>query len=630
MSEDAEQLKFKHIFESSRDAIMLLDRDGFFDCNEATLRLFGLDSREEFIQYSPGELSPSAQPNGESSFEATQQHIERAFEEGEDFFEWTHQRKGGENFPAEVQLSRVDLEDRPVLQALIRDITERKRRERKLDSLNQQLDALNQQLEAQNQQLRATEKHLQQEIHERKRVESRLNMILNTVSDPIFVKDENHCWIEVNDAFCEFMGYSRDELLGKSDYDFFPKEEADVFWEKDNLVFETGEDNVNEEYFTDADGNQHIISTKKSLFTVPGTGEKILVGVIRDITEYKKAKKQIEKEKEYTERIIRNFLDTLIATDTDGNITKINEATVELLGYSEEDLIGEPVTKIFAPGEASLIERFFSDRINGRWNSGNLRNLDLHYQTSDGELIPMSFNISIIRDDNGKLRGIVAGAKDISALKEVQEELGNQLQEKKTLLREVHHRVKNNLFTMISFLEMELMLSESEETRSVLEVAINRLHTMALIHQHIYSREDITSLSFSDFLKELCEEIISTLRDPGTQIEFDFDIDEMDLTLDQVIPCGLAINELLTNAVSHGFEGRENGKMEVVFKKIRETAELIVRDDGRGLPSGFNLNDDASLGLRLVKSIVENQLDGSLDFSSHEKTEFKINFSLVL
>jgi PAS domain S-box-containing protein/putative nucleotidyltransferase with HDIG domain len=114
-----------------------------------------------------------------------------------------------------------------------------------------------------------------------------LEKIINAVADPIFVKDREHRWVLLNDAYCKFMGYSRQELIGKSDYDYFPKEEADVFWNRDEIVFETGNENVNEEEFTDAKGIKYTIVTKKTLY-VDARGEKFIVGIIRDITERKR------------------------------------------------------------------------------------------------------------------------------------------------------------------------------------------------------------------------------------------------------------------------------------------------------------------------------------------------------
>lgn len=113
-----------------------------------------------------------------------------------------------------------------------------------------------------------------------------LDKIINSIADPVFVKDRNHRWVYLNEAYCKFMGYQREELLGKSDYDYFPPNQAAVFWAKDELVFETGEENSNEEEFTDAQGKLHTIATKKSLYT-DAEGNAYIVGVIREITELK-------------------------------------------------------------------------------------------------------------------------------------------------------------------------------------------------------------------------------------------------------------------------------------------------------------------------------------------------------
>lgn len=117
--------------------------------------------------------------------------------------------------------------------------------------------------------------------------------IIDTIADPIFVKDRSHRWILVNEALCEFMNQSKDTLLGMSDYDFFPEAEADVFWEKDEKVFQTQELNINEEHLTASDGKQHTIVTKKRCYT-DSDGNQYLVGIIRDVTEYKELQGNLE------------------------------------------------------------------------------------------------------------------------------------------------------------------------------------------------------------------------------------------------------------------------------------------------------------------------------------------------
>ncbi|WP_169051828.1 PAS domain S-box protein [Halorhabdus amylolytica] len=139
----ARERKYRNLFEDTRDALMVFDRDGYIDCNERTLELFGVDSADSFLKYTPWELSPPKQPDGTESREAALEHVEVAFEEGEAFFEWVHERADGTAFPAKVKLSRFEYEGEPALHALVRDITERKEYERRIEEQRDNLDVLN-------------------------------------------------------------------------------------------------------------------------------------------------------------------------------------------------------------------------------------------------------------------------------------------------------------------------------------------------------------------------------------------------------------------------------------------------------------------------------------------------------
>ncbi|MCA9669276.1 MAG: response regulator [Myxococcales bacterium] len=212
-----------------------------------------------------------------------------------------------------------------------------------------------------------------------------LQGIIDNIADPVFVKDEQHRWLVLNDAMCRFMGRARDALIGRSDFDFFPEEEARVFWEKDALVFRTGEENVNEEHFTDAAGVRHVISTKKTIFAIDE--QRFLVGVIRDITEIKRAQADLEATskalldaKERAEEAARGkdeFLantshelrtpmnavlgmtDLLLASDLDaeqrGYATLIREGATHLATLIDDIL---DLTRISA-GKVEILERAF-------------------------------------------------------------------------------------------------------------------------------------------------------------------------------------------------------------------------------------------------------------------------------
>ncbi|HUK11832.1 MAG TPA: PAS domain S-box protein, partial [Thermoanaerobaculaceae bacterium] len=145
--------------------------------------------------------------------------------------------------------------------------------------------------------------------------EERYRHVIDALPDPVFVKDEQHRWTILNDAYCKLMGYSRDDLLGKSDFDFFPREEAEVFWAKDDEVLASGAENVNEEYFTDAAGTRHVISTKKSAYRDSRTGRQTLVGLIRDISEGKRVSEELLRYRERLEDLVRERTAELAATN---------------------------------------------------------------------------------------------------------------------------------------------------------------------------------------------------------------------------------------------------------------------------------------------------------------------------
>ncbi|MBN3040920.1 MAG: PAS domain S-box protein [Candidatus Omnitrophica bacterium] len=222
-----------------------------------------------------------------------------------------------------------------------------------------------------------------------------LDKIINSIADPIFVKDREHKWVLLNDAYCKFMGYDRDKLIGKSDYDYFPKREADIFWNRDEIVFGTGRENINEEEFTDSKGITHSIVTKKTLY-VDNQGDQFIVGIIRDVTEEKKAEQErfkrekieveLKERKESETKLIaeKNFSDSVINSmpgvfylfDREGSFLRWNQNMEKITGYSDEEiadmspldffddsekkLVSEKIEEVFINGSSSVETSFIS------------------------------------------------------------------------------------------------------------------------------------------------------------------------------------------------------------------------------------------------------------------------------
>ena len=189
-----------------------------------------------------------------------------------------------------------------------------------------------------------------------------LDKIINSIGDPMFVKDRQHRFILVNDAFCAVTDHTREEFIGKTDYDFFLREQVNVFWEKEELVFQTGKENVNEELITDPQGGTHTIVTKKTLYT-DASENKSIVGIIRDITDRKKAEEALsESEEKY--RLLINTANESVVVAQDGLFKFVNPMTLDLLGAdSEQELIDRPFPEFIHPDDRSMVVENYRRRI---------------------------------------------------------------------------------------------------------------------------------------------------------------------------------------------------------------------------------------------------------------------------
>jgi PAS domain S-box-containing protein len=266
------------------------------------------------------------------------------------------------------------------------------------------------------------------ELAERKLIEDELrssrgflNGIINAIEDPVFAKDEQHRFALLNDALCKLLGHPREGLIGKSDYDFSPKEEADAFWEKDDLVFKTGETNVSEEAHTSSDESRWI-STKKSLYRDPVTGNKYIVGVIRDLTQRRRMEDMLAQERELLRALLDNMPDLIFFKDAESRIIRSNKAHAQFLGLTDpNDGIGKTDFDLFSPEDAP---RFYAEEQTIIRSGQPIINREA--QTPDlhtGEVRWLSETKVPLRDENGQVSGLVGIARDITERKQSEIEL---------------------------------------------------------------------------------------------------------------------------------------------------------------------------------------------------------------
>lgn len=318
--------EFRALFESSRDAIMLLDQNTFFDCNKATLDLFGFSSKEQFILRTPSDLSPPTQPDGEDSLTAALKQIEKAYRDGTNFFEWLHARQDGTPFYAEVLLSRMEYQGKMVLQATVRDITKRKQAEEDLTFRNILL---------------AT----QQE----------------TSIDGILVVNENNTIISYNRRFIEIMGIPDELIENKSDEPVlrFVMElmaAPQQFMQRVQYLYEHRRETGNEELAL-KDGR--ILDRYSS--PMFGADERYYgrVWYFRDITDRKRAEEALCRERDFNQTLVQSSGVFFVAIRPDGRVVLMNDCMLNALGYTLNEVTGTEYMTFVRADEREALTKIF-------------------------------------------------------------------------------------------------------------------------------------------------------------------------------------------------------------------------------------------------------------------------------
>ncbi len=471
--EESEE-KFRGIVEQSHDGIVIADEDGtIIEWNYGMEQITG-HKRENILRRPVWEIQHVLYPDEEKTHELhthlkanVMKSIEdKDYELPDELFETKiYYVDGSERF-IQTRHFPIMTNREKMVATIIRDVTERKKMETELKNARDNLEL---KVQKRTMELKASNEALMKEIEERKRVEddliksrNYLDKIINSIADPVVVKDKQHRWVLLNDSYCDFMGYSREELLGKSDYDFFPQHEADVFWEKDEEVFEIGVENVNEEEFTDAEGNVHIIITKKTLYT-DISGEKYIVGVFRDVTEIKKAEERIKGEHQKLMDIIEFLPDATFVINNESKVIAWNRAIEKMTGLSKEEILnkGDYVYSVPFYGfrRPILIDYILSpdDEIESIYDNvereGDNLYADIFLPDASGDGGSFLWGkASPLYDDEGNFVGAIESIRDISKHKKIEEQLKeseSQLKIAMDLAKLVHweYDVDSDLFT---------------------------------------------------------------------------------------------------------------------------------------------------------------------------------------
>ena len=195
------------------------------------------------------------------------------------------------------------------------------------------------------------------------------------------------------------------------------------------------------------------------------------------------------------------------------------------------------------------------------------------------------------------------------------------------LLKEIHHRVKNNLQIIISLLNLQSGYIKDEETLKAVREGQNRVRSMALVHEKFYQSDELGEIDFKEYTLKLCHFLKQSYAEQDAPIEISVEADGIGFDMDTAMPCGLLITEIVSNSLKYGFPGRRSGEIHIEFKKIPDKKVMMsISDNGIGLPSGFQIEKSESLGMQLILALTS-QLDGEVVFSGDNGTRFTITFT---
>lgn len=301
----------------------------------------------------------------------------------------------------------------------------------------------------------------------------------------------------------------------------------------------------------------------------------------------------------------------------------VNEAAIRHYGYTREEFLGMTILGI-RPEEyhESTIEDVYKTRDSKQYIGGSTK-----HSKKNGEIIDVEIRASEIVYGGRPSKLILAN--DTTELKIYQENLIKSLREKETLLSEIHHRVKNNLAIVSGMMQLQAFQDENEDIKTKLLDSVSRIQTMATIHEHLYRSHDFSKINFPDNLNSLINNIIMTFK-TDLDLKLDFECADVNLNINQAIPCSLIINEVVTNILKHAFPGRSTGLLKVNLKETDGELILNITDNGVGLPDDFSATSDDTLGLLLIK-ILSEQLGGDYEYEWDKNgTTFKLTFQIKL
>jgi PAS domain S-box-containing protein len=448
--------------------------------------------------------------------------------------------------------------------------------------------------------------------------EERFRTLVASMDDVVFTLDCEQRHVGVFGRWFERQGVSPEMFLGKTAREILGAEQASVH-EAANERALAGENAVYEWSVETSAGIQHYQTSVSPLRDSEGAVVGI-VGVGRDITERKQAEDALrESEERYSSLFENNHSVMLLIDPETADIVDANPAACSFYGYSKAEITNKKITEINILTSEQVFQEMEQAKLEQR------KHFYFRHRLASGEVRDVEVYSGPIKvGGKGLLYSII---HDITKRVRAEEKIKASLKEKEMLLREIYHRVKNNMQVVSSLLRIQSRQLKDKQAIEMFQDNRDRITSMALVHEQLYQSKDLANVNFGAYIRKLVNSLSSSRETDAGKVILEIEIEDVTLGVNTAIPCGLIINELVSNAFKHAFPGGREGIISIAFRTTNEKrVELIIRDNGVGLPKDMDFRHADTLGLQLVTNLVEHQLLGQIELRRNEGTEFRIKF----
>lgn len=459
-----------------------------------------------------------------------------------------------------------------------------------------------------------------------KRSESLYRTIFENTGAATLIFNKQGIITMINTELERIFGYSKEEVVNKMNWmEFVPSDKFPMMMEyhKQREIDPETAPSTYETEFTTKSGE--ILTTQITVDKIPNSDE--FVTSVIDITDLVKTQKALTESEEKFRQMAENIEELMYIIDPKmSEILYVSPSYEKIWGRSTKELYKEPkswIKTIYPEDRKKAITHILTaeDKVISEDDPG----VEFRIIQPDGTIRWIWGRAFPVLNDKGELYRIAGIGMDITDRKIAEDEVKSSLKEKELLLREIHHRVKNNLQIIVSLLNLQMQHVEDESALDILAESHNRVKSMATLHEKLYESPDLTHINFKYYIEKLVTDLFYSYKVKVGTIEPVIKTVDLDMGIDTAIPCGLIINELVSNSIKYAFPDGRKGTVTVEFKKNNDELFLKVSDNGIGMCKNIKPDSPQTFGLQLVENLV-NQLDGTLNMDINHGTEFAIKF----